>query len=234
MRWPGWYPPVLAYHRVHPQPGVDTPTLSPEIFERHMSLLAKRWQPIPLGHLVAELEKGKTPSRRGVAVTFDDGTEDTFTHAFPVLVTYRIPATVFLIVSNIGRPGSLTLDQIRQMKEAGISFGSHTLSHAYLPSLSPPTVRDELVVSRQRLTALGLSGESVSYPGGGFTPKVVQHVQEAGYRFACTTNRGLRRLPVDRWAIRRITMHGNATSSLGMWIRCSGYYGINRRVRNPS
>ncbi len=246
--FPLWYPPILAYHRIHPAGArgsaatrlsaaagaTDTPTVPPEIFERQMAILQARWKPVPLMELVERLEKGGPLDRRAVALTFDDGTEDTFTHAFPILEKYQIPATVFVIADNVGRPGSLQPDQVRKMRSAGIEIGSHTLHHAYLPSLTPEQVREELAGSRKKLEALGGSVESLSYPAGGFSRQVIEEARRAGYRAACTTNRGFRRFPIDRWALRRIALHSSARSPWGLWIRCCGYYGLNRRLRPPA
>lgn len=229
-----WYPPILAYHRVIPQPGTDTPGVTPDAFGRQMKILSERWRPVPLTEIAACIEAGKPIGRRCTAVTFDDGTEDLYTHAFPILQRHNIPATIFLITSNIGMPDSLKPDQIREMAGAGISFGSHTLHHAYLPSLPADRAGEEIRDSKKELEKLGLHADLFSYPGGGFTPAVREAVREAGYRAACTTNRGEKRFPIDRWAMRRITMHGNATSPIAIWIRCSGYYGLNRRLRPPA
>ena len=229
-----WYPPILAYHRIHPAPGHDTPTLSPEAFEQQMTLLKKRWCPIPLGTLADWLEGKGTLPNRAVVVTFDDGTEDNFSYAYPILKQHGIPATVFVITNNVGMSGFLKTEQIRQMAQAGVTFGSHTMGHAYLPSLTAPQIKEELENSKKRLEDLGLPIDFLSYPAGGFTPAIIQAAKEAGYRAACTTNRGFRRFPIDPWALRRITMHGNTTSGVGLWIRCCGYYNLNRRLRQPS
>ena len=234
MNWPGWYPPILGYHRVHPQPASDTPTLSPKVFDQQMKILATRWNPISLQELVSNLEKKRGLPSRAVVVTFDDGTEDNFTYAFPILLQYHIPATVFMISGNVGKPGSLSAEQILKMRRVGIHFGSHTVHHAYLPSLSIEQARQELSDSKEALQKLGLSVDFLSYPAGGFTSEIIQAVQETGYRGACTTNRGIRRFPPNPWALRRISMHGNAASSFEIWIRCCGYYGLNRRLRSPS
>jgi len=230
-----WYPPILTYHRVHAEVATDTPTVSPAAFEQQMAILARRWRSISLNTLVAWLDRRGTLPRRAVVVTFDDGEDNLGTYAWPLLRRYRIPATLFVIADNVGRPGFLTWEALRQMAREGIAIGSHTLHHAYLPSLSPDQVQDEVVQSRQRLEqGLGHPVEFLSYPGGGFTPAVQQAVREAGYQAACTTNRGLRRFSVDRWALRRITMHASAGSILGIWCRCCGYYSTLRRRRAPS
>lgn len=230
----GWYPPILAYHRVSPEHSSATPTLRPETFERQMRLLAQRWRPIPMDRLAEALEKGEPPPRRGVVVTFDDGTEDHYTHAFPILTRHRIPAVVFLIAGNIGKPGFLSWPQIREMRAGGITFGSHTLAHDYLPSLPGPQAEESLTLSRQLLKEQGIPADHLSYPAGGFTEEIARIAGRVGYRTACTTNRGFRRFPADRWALRRITMHESTRSSLGLWLRCCGWYGLNRSLRKPA
>ena len=232
---PFWYPPILTYHRVHPEASAETPTVTPTVFDRQMALLAKRWHPIGLQELAAGLEGTSPLLARAIVVTLDDGTDDTAIHAWPVLARHRIPAAVFMITTNIGRPGFMTWDHLRQLHRGGITIGSHTTTHAYLPSVSLDQARQELVVSKQTLEdGLGAPVEFVSYPGGGFTPKICVLVQETGYRAACTTNRGIRRFPIDCLALRRITMHSKATSPFDLWIRCNGYSHWTRRLRAPA
>ena len=50
-----WYPPILAYHRVLPEPGKETPGVTPEAFDRQMEILSKRWKPVSLAELVGRL-----------------------------------------------------------------------------------------------------------------------------------------------------------------------------------
>ncbi len=229
-----WYPPILAYHRILPSGGRDSPTLTPESFRQQVQILATRWRPVPLSALVSWLEgKARLPAR-AVAITFDDGTDDTFTYAYPILARHQVPATVFLIVGSVGRPGYLTWEQVRRMRRDGFGFGSHGLTHDYLPALPPEQARISLSESLRALRENGVPAEFASYPAGGFTPEIAATAREEGCRAAFTTNRGLRRFPIDRWALRRITMHESAGSPTGMWLRCSGYYGLNRRLRPPS
>lgn len=230
----GWYPPVLTYHRVLPEAAADSPTLTPESFRRQVELLATRWRPVTLSTLVGSLEGKSRLPKKAVVLTFDDGTDDTFDYAYPILGRHQVPATVFLIVGSIGKPGYLTWDQVRRMQKEGFTFGSHGMTHDYLPSLTLEQARRSLADSLKVLRKNGVPAEFASYPAGGYTPDIQGIVREEGCRAACTTNRGLRRLPVDRFAIRRVTMHESAGSPAGMWLCCSGWHGINRKLRSPS
>ncbi len=199
-----------------------------------MEILAQRWKPVPPSAVFESVDGGKPLPDKAVAVTFDDGTDDNFTFAFPILTKHRIPATIFMIAGQIGRPEYLSADQIPQRARGGGSFGSHGLDHEYLPSLSGPELAKTFSESKRRIEYLGITSEFVSYPGGGFTAEAIEAAKATGYRGGCTTNRGLRRFPPDRWALRRITMHEGARTRAGLWLRCCGYYGLNRRLRTPS
>ncbi|PIQ82384.1 MAG: hypothetical protein COV76_03990 [Candidatus Omnitrophica bacterium CG11_big_fil_rev_8_21_14_0_20_64_10] len=227
------YPPILAYHRVAPEPDRTTPTLAPEAFDRQMNWIARNRRPVGLADWVGRIEQKKPIPVNEVVVTFDDGTADLYPHAFPILKRHRIPALIFLITGMLDQPGYLTRDQVREMAAAGIGFGSHTVSHCYLPDADKNRLEQEVTKSRETIRQLAGTGDWISYPAGGFDPSVQAAVRRAGYRAACTTNRGTDPFRIDRWALRRVSMHARAGSPLGMAWRCSGWASINRRLRPP-
>jgi len=98
---------VLAYHRVTPvDPGsapldLELVSATPETFDWQMRYLRERMQPVSLAQIVAHIEGGTPLPPDAVAVTFDDGFADIYQHAFPILRTYEIPATVFIITGNV-------------------------------------------------------------------------------------------------------------------------------------
>ena len=75
---------------------------------------------------------------------FDDGFEDIYTNAFPVLKRYGVPGSVYPILDLIGTPGHMTQSQLDELAAAGWELGSHTRSHATLPDLSPAGLAREL------------------------------------------------------------------------------------------
>jgi peptidoglycan/xylan/chitin deacetylase (PgdA/CDA1 family) len=71
-------------------------------FERQMRWLAGHYAVVHLAEFVDRLCRGER--LRGVAaVTFDDGYEGVFEHAWPLLRDLRIPATVFVVADAPGR-----------------------------------------------------------------------------------------------------------------------------------
>ncbi len=104
---------LLAYHRVLT---VEEPdrfdfdlglvSASAEGFRRQMQLLKRRFRPMPLGQAVAAIDAGERLPADAVVVTFDDGYDDNYHCAFPVLRELGIPATFFVSTGHIdsGRP----------------------------------------------------------------------------------------------------------------------------------
>lgn len=87
-------------------------------------------------------------------------------------------------------PPTLRWSDIADMRKAGIAIGSHTKNHVSLPMESPEGIADELEGSRRRLEErLGEPIRHFAYPGGQFTPAVVDAVDRAGYEFAYTACR---------------------------------------------
>lgn len=79
---------------------------------------------------------------------------------------------------------------LADMQRHGITIGSHTRRHVSLPMESADDVGRELADSKQTIEQrLGGRCDHFAYPGGQFTPGVVDAVAHAGYRFAYTACR---------------------------------------------
>src|SRR5262245_37608747 len=98
--------------------------------------------------------------------------------------------------------------QAREMADAGVEIGSHTLTHPILTGLSDDRLREEVSRSRDRIqTALGRKVETFCYPNGDHDLRTQREVAGAGYRLAVTTDVGLNNKLSDPLALRRI--HGD-------------------------
>ena len=115
---------ILTYHRVvsdhmvqdeHIQPGMYVRGQS---FEAHITYLRKRFDIISLDELLDLWQTNRVKSDRSYCViTFDDGWKDNYQFAFPVLVKYGIPATIFLATDFIGTSRWFWPDQMMLLLE---------------------------------------------------------------------------------------------------------------------
>ena len=227
--------PIIMYHKVEAVPQGSADTVSPAIFRRQMEFLkARGYRVIPLEDLVRDIQAGQPPAKKSVVLTFDDGYENNYTQAFPVLKAYGFPATIFVSPDFMGEQGFLTLAQIADMQRAGIQFGSHGMTQAYLPDLNEDQQYYEVQESRRILMAdLKAGVDFFCYPVGGFNASIKDLVRRSGYRGALATNRGYDRFNSDVYELNRIRFSDKDTSSFIMWAKLSGYYNLFRKLKKP-
>lgn len=211
--------PVLLYHRVAIPKGTflhNGYTVTPEKFKKQMKFLYdKGYHTISLGDWLDYCDDGKLLPQKPVIITFDDGYQDNYTYAYPVLRQYQFTATIFLVADQIGNSNRwdtdytqvplLTWDEINEMSHYGISFGSHTLTHQRLTRINPIMAQKEIGASKKILEArLTKSVEFIAYPNGDHNMEVRDLVRKNGYRGAVTTKRGMNRIADDRYSMNRI------------------------------
>ncbi|MGA7416237.1 MAG: GNAT family N-acetyltransferase, partial [Bryobacteraceae bacterium] len=91
---------IFFYHRVNDNRDPFFPACSTDVFERQIRFLAKHYQVVKMAEMLDRLEQGD-PSGHMVAITFDDGYEDSYQQAYPILRRYNLPATIFLTTAPI-------------------------------------------------------------------------------------------------------------------------------------
>lgn len=227
--------PIMMYHNVEQSDTSRPNWVSPERFRWHMQYLKKHgYRVIRFNELIEAIKEGKSLPRKTVVVTFDDGYANNYTHAFPILQEYQFPAILFVPSDLLGQEGFLTWAQLQQMRQAGIDIGSHTRTHAYLPELPLDEQREQIFQSKRRLEEkLGIKIDYFSYQTGGFNEQIKALVKEAGYKGACTTNRGYDRFNKDVYELKRIRFSDQDNRQDYLWMKLSGYYNLFREAKNP-
>lgn len=224
----GYVVPVLMYHSIDDKAGATKLSVSPESFARQMEFLNKNhYNVVGLDKVALYTAKKEKAPVKTVAVTFDDGFENNYTNAFPALKKYHIPATIFVIVDKIGKPGYLDWKELKEMSDSGVvTIGSHTISHGFLTSLDADGLVRELKDSREVLErGLGKKVEYLCYPMGRHSELVKRVAKEAGYSCAVTTG-NCKDTPSheDVFAVKRIKISRTSDNLLVFWIKTSGYY----------
>ncbi len=130
-------------------------------------------------------------SANPIVLTFDDGYDDIYTNAYPLLVAHGMVGTFFIITSKVGWPGYMSWLQLQQMSVMGMDIESHTVNHVDLSKLNPTRLKYELVESKLQLEmGLGKPVTIICYPAGRYNRAVENAVRLAGYQAATTTNYG--------------------------------------------
>jgi peptidoglycan/xylan/chitin deacetylase (PgdA/CDA1 family)/2-polyprenyl-3-methyl-5-hydroxy-6-metoxy-1,4-benzoquinol methylase len=218
------YLPILVYHRISSTGPIGTAPwrVTPEAFEEQLRYLRDAgYYSIKLEDWRAAVEAHMPLPGQAVLITFDDGYIDFLTQAWPLLIRYGFSATIFLVGNEIGGTNKwdscydekislLGLEEITHLREEGVEFGSHSVTHRNLTALSNEDIVLEGARSRDILQrCIGNSINAFAYPYGQ-TDQVIQHLIGAcGYIFGLTCNPGKARLQDSLIALPRIEVLGS-------------------------
>lgn len=234
--------PVLLYHRVADLTLEEDPLrlgISPQKFERQMKFLYKnRFKVVSLEEASRQLQKGETLYPKQIAITFDDGYEDNYANAFPILQKYKFPATIFLVTEFLGKTCSwegswplplMNWNQIREMAKYWISFQSHTCTHPDLLSLNDERILQEFIKSKENIQdILNCPVKYLAYPYGRFDSRIIQIAERAGYQGGCAAGM----VPQEgKFSLERLQLTAK-DGKLTFLLKTSGLAGWVRRLRH--
>jgi len=238
---PRYTTPILMYHNISYEKGSFF--VSPENFTKQMEYLKKNgYEVITLDELAASIRNKKPLKHKKVVITFDDGYRDNFQYAYPVLKKLGFPATIFLITDFIGKKFTgegkefMNWDEVMVMSKDKISFGAHTKTHLYLGLLiDEKAALEEIAGSKKAIEEkIGMPVDYFCYPSGGFCQRAKELVAQAGYKGACTTNRGFVKFNRDVYEIKRIKVtNSDAVKPFSFPAKLSGYYNVFKKDKNP-
>ncbi len=235
--------PILMYHQVAEIPRKLDPhglAVSPTRFEQQMSYLARNgYSCIGLPEAVYSLQRGGKVPARSFVLTFDDGYQDFYSHACPILERFGFTATIFLVAGCMGsmsnwwgqdgaRSGRLlSWDDAQELVMRGYTIGSHSISHPFLNSLDDQSACTQIQISKALLKErLGTQVEFFSYPFSDGDSRIEGLVKAAGYTAACAGNDG----PWNIFHLWRVPCRQYDTS-LTFTLKVSGWYGRQIAIR---
>ncbi len=219
MRFSWWrkdisfsYSRVLMYHMISEhlpknQSKFNRLRVIPKEFEKQLIWLKQNGFK---SFTLSELVKLENIPEKSVVLTFDDGYEDNFTNAFPLLQKYDFKATIYIVLnrfennwatdkdldkasSELNNEKMLSDEQIKTMIESGlIEIGSHTLDHVNLPKLNKEEKERQLIESKKQIENIfAIKCDSFAYPFGFYDEDSVKIVENIGYTNATTTVNGV-------------------------------------------
>lgn len=271
---------VLTYHRITDEPDLHDPLkVSMANFEKQILFLKKNYNIISGGQLADAIKNNRPFPDKACLITFDDGWRDNYTHAFPILRKYQIPAIIFIstdyigtnkvfwheklcnilakvqanpekvsnakdglpvsvaervsniikiphyqrrpeindlieylkkytpkeinnfikklealfdVVEEISQPVMLSWEQVKEMSQNNICFGSHTKSHAILTQISDDEIEEELRDSKYIIAnKIGKPVFFLSYPNGNYDKNIVKIAKKSDYLAGFTCISGI-------------------------------------------
>ena len=238
-----WYKlPVLVYHHIQ-DPVKSDVSCTPKQFEEQMNaILAAGFTPLRLSQVRNYLSGIlDIKSLKPVLITFDDGYESLHEFALPVSKKLKIPMTVFVVTSRIGKKPQfaryLSERQIREMADSGYwEFGSHShdlhtdvlrIYNAFnIKSSDNPVlemIKRDLRLSSYRLKGLlGQRPLAIAWPYGKYNNMITNVARKAGFKLHFTSNKGYNEKGGNPFAIKRIPVSSRDTAK-SVLIKIKGY-----------
>ncbi len=183
-------PKVFQFHKITREFEFGGTNNTPQQFEAFIKMIVEAgYTPI----VPSDLDKPSGP--RPVIISFDDGYHSLYDHALPILLKHGVKALVFLITGFIGRVNSwdfalfghreqhLNWPEIEAMRQAGIEFGSHTVTHADLTRLTDEQLNHELRHSKKVIEDRIGRIDSISFPFNRTSERVKATAARSGYRY---------------------------------------------------
>ncbi len=211
---------ILMYHQV----GRFAPMRSHravycDVGRFRLQMRALRALRVPVLSMSAALAclAGRAPMPpRAVVLSFDDGCENFYENALPVLESFGYPAIVYAIAGLAGgvaewmsedghpTPPLMSFARLREIAGRGIEVGSHGDGHVRLAGLPAERLLAEVAGSRDRLEQeLGRAVMHFCYPYGSHDLAAIEAVADAGYESAVTCQRGAATPAFDALALPR-------------------------------
>lgn len=191
--------PILMYHAIHvmaPEESANANLIvDPTTFESHIQRLSNEGYyfltPEEVHKVLTEnvLPNG---NQKIIWLTFDDSLWDFYDNAYPILQKYQVKATNNVITSTVGSQANLSLDEMLEMKNNGMSFQDHTVTHPDLSTTDSSTQTTEMKDSKQYLDdSLNQDTIAIAYPAGRYSDTTLQIAENLDYKLGVTTNEGL-------------------------------------------
>jgi len=188
--------------------------VTPSQLDQQLAYLQRAgYTTITLDDLTAALQTGAALPARPLILTFDDGYQDFYTAAYPLLQRYNDKATIYIITGRVGKPGYLNWEQLAELAASPlITVGAHTRTHPQLAKHSAGRVRDELDGGKADLEQhLHIGVRHLAYPSGSYDKQTIEQARNSGYVTAVTVRSGIRERADKLLEMPRVFVKGDAS-----------------------
>lgn len=211
--------PILMYHAVHVMDPSEASNanliVAPDNFEAQIKAMVDAgYYFLTPEEAYKAFTENALPAKKVVWLTFDDGNEDFYTIAYPILKKYKAKATNNIITGFVkkGNAGNLTVKQMKEMMAHGMSFQSHTVNHPDLSVNDKATQKVELTDSIDFLEdKLNTKVNTIAYPSGRYNQTTLDLAKKT-YKLGLTTNEGLASAKNGLLSLNRVRILPTTTS----------------------
>jgi len=177
--------PILLYHHITEGEPTNSYSVSKANFAEQLNYLIEHgYRTITIQNLVQAITQGEKLPQKSIVITFDDGNQNVFLNAYPLMQEKGLIGAVMIIANRVGVPGFLSINQLLELVRAGWEIGSHGMKHVDLVK-EPQALRDEIANSKSSLEkTLKMKISVFAYPYGKANSVTIDWVKRIGYSAA--------------------------------------------------
>ncbi len=223
---PSYRVPILMYHYIEfvkdPNDKVRASlTTSPLTLSAEIKTLQDAgFTFLTNAELAAILDNKKHLPEKPVVLTFDDGYQDFYTNAYPILKKYHVKSTQYVIAGFLDHYNHLTTSELIEIAKDGlVEIGAHTMTHAWLKGRGVGEVGWQISQSKELLEKkIGRDVVSFAYPYGAFDLQATQIVEATGFKSAASTVPGINQSQENRFFLYRLRPGGRIGPAFLNWL----------------
>ena len=129
-----------------------------------------------------------------IGISIDDADKSFYEKGWPIFKKNEIPVTLFVNTSTINENSKnyLNWDQIRELRDDGVSIGAHSHSHYHMSDLSIEEIRKEIETSNNIfLKELGSIPALFAFPYGEANQNIINLLKEYKFKVAFGQHSGV-------------------------------------------
>ncbi len=204
------YASFIMYHRFGDSRYPST-NIKKEQFVKHINELIKpKYNVINIERALLAINNIELVKDRSVVITIDDAYSSVYNYAWPIFKKYNLPFTIFISTDVIDNqtPGYMSWEEIRTLRDHGVTIGSQTKSHPHMFKLNKEKIIEELAISNKRfIDEIGSAPKIFAYPYGEYNLEVLEQVKLHGFVAAFGQHSGVAHKSLGIFELPRFAMN---------------------------
>ena len=204
------YVSFIMYHRFGDSRYPST-NITKDQFQNHIKELVKpKYNVISIEQALRAINEEELVKDKSVVITIDDAYSSVFNYAWPLLKKNNMPFTLFVSTDVIDNniPGYMSWEQIRILRDHGVTIGSQTKSHPHMYNLNKSEIIREISDSNKRfVNEIGSKPSFFAYPYGEYNLEVLNEVRLHGFLAAFGQHSGVAHKSLGLYELPRFAMN---------------------------
>ena len=190
--------PILIYHAFQtplpPNEGLYALFSCQENFEDNVKTIKDAGFTFITLEDIYQYKKGEIGlPEKNVCITMDDGWIGEYSEAYPILLKYQVPATIFIVDQLVGTENYFTWEEAKEMYDSHlVKIYAHGYRHVDYGNADKATIQDAYETTHKHIEEhLGAKVQKImAYPSGSSTENSIAWLKEIGFEVQVQTNYG--------------------------------------------